>query len=225
VTPTISVVIPVRNGGDLLADALASVRAQTFPVLEVLVVDGASTDDTVAVARAGGAEVLAQAGPTLADAFNEGILAARGTHLAFLAHDDVWEPRKLERQLALLDAEPRAAAVIGLVRFELADGVTAPPGFRPELLVGTHRAPIMETLLAPRASFDRVGLFRREVALAADTDWYARLSDLGLPLLTLEEVVLVKRITATSTSHVAPGATDDLVLALRESIQRKRAQP
>ena len=192
------------------ADALDSIRAQTHPVLEVLVVDGASSDDTVAVAEAGGAVVLAQRGPTLADAFNEGTLAARGTHIAFLSHDDVWEPDKLERQLRLLAENPDAAAVIGLVRFELADGVTAPPGFRPELLTGVHRAPIMETLLVPRQTLERVGLFRPEVALAADTDWYARLSDLGLALVTVEEVVLTKRITVVSTSHVAPGAAQDL---------------
>ena len=220
---TVSVVIPVRNGGDLLADALASIRAQTHPVLEVLVVDGASADDTVAVAEAAGATVLAQDGPTLSDAYNTGILAARGTHVAFLSHDDVWTPDKTALQLALLAQRPEAAAVIGLVRFELADGVTAPPGFRPELLVGTHRAPIAETLLAPRETFERVGLFRPEMAPAGDTDWYARLSDSGLGLATVPEVVVVKRITASSTSHVAPGATEGLVRALRESVLRKRS--
>lgn len=220
---TVSVVIPVRNGGDLLADALASIRAQTFPVLEVLVVDGHSTDDTVAVARAGGAEVLPQDGPTLSDAYNTGILAAQGSHVAFLSHDDLWVPDKLERQVALLRRHPEAAAVIGHVRFELADGLTAPPGFRHGLLTGTHRAPIAETLLAPRSTFDRVGLFRSEMAPAGDTDWYARLSDLGLALLTVEDVVVVKRITAGSTSHIAPGATDGLMRALRESVERKRS--
>jgi glycosyltransferase involved in cell wall biosynthesis len=221
VSATVSVVLPVRDGGDLLRDALDSIAAQTHPVLEVLVVDSHSTDDSAAVAAAAGCRVLSQEGPGLADAYNTGVLAARGSHLAFLAHDDIWMPDKLERQLALLADGGDAA--IGMTRFELADGVTAPPGFRSELLHGVHRTPVPEALLVERATFDRVGTFRREVATAFDVDWFARFSDLGLSLVTVDAVVLVKRITVTSTSHVAPGAEAGLLRALRESVRRKQA--
>ena len=92
----VSVVMAVRDGERYLAEALASVDAQTVAPLEVLLVDGGSRDATRAIAEGHGARVLEQEGDTLADAFNTGIRAARGDAIAFLSHDDVWLPRKLE---------------------------------------------------------------------------------------------------------------------------------
>lgn len=219
---SVSVVMAVRNGAGLLGEAIASVRSQTTPVAEIVVVDGHSTDDTVAVAEAAGARVVAQRGPTLADAYNTGIDETVGSHVAFLSHDDVWSPRKSEVQLALLAVNPSAAAAIGLAEFVLLDGRTAPPGFRRELLGAPRPARIMETLLAPRATFEAVGPFRAEVSPADDADWYARFGDLGLTLAIADEVVLTKRITATSTAHTAANGRELLLRLLRESVERKR---
>ena len=96
----VSVVMAVRDGERYLAEALASVHAQTVAPLEVLLVDGGSRDATRAIAERHGARVLEQEGDTLADAYNTGIRAARGDVVAFLSHDDLWLPRKLELQLA-----------------------------------------------------------------------------------------------------------------------------
>jgi len=214
----------VRNGASLLGDAIASVRAQTCPVAEIVVVDGCSGDDTVAIAAAAGARVVAQRGATLADAYNTGIEETSGSHVAFLSHDDLWSPRKTEVQLALLAATPAAAAAIGLAEFVLLDGRTAPPGFRRELLDAPRPARIMETLLAPRATFARVGPLRAEVSPSDDTDWYARFGDLGLRLAVAEEVVVTKRITATSTAHTTANHRELMLRLLRDSVARKRAQ-
>ena len=221
---TVSVVLPVRNGGPMLGEAIDSVHAQTTAAHEVLVVDGRSEDDSVAVAVAHGARVLDQRGPTLADAYNTGVAEATGSHLAFLSHDDLWLPHKLESQLALLDATPGAHAVIGLTRFELAAGHDAPPGFRTELLDGAHRTPIPEAMLMPRETWDRVGQFRPELAPSSDSDWLARFHDLGLVMGTVDEVVLLKRITGASTSHLDPAGPATLVRALRASVLRKRGR-
>ncbi len=221
---TVSVVLPVRNGGALLGEALDSVHAQTFPVHQLLVVDGHSEDDSVAVARAHGATVVEQCGPTLSDAYNTGVEDATGSHVAFLSHDDVWAPTKLERQVAHLAAHPEVHGVVGLARFELAEGHAAPPGFRTELLTGVHRTPVTEALLVPRSTWDLVGPFRPDLAPAGDSDWLARFLDLGLVLGTVDEVVLLKRITSASTSHVDRSGPSALLRAVRESVLRKRAQ-
>lgn len=220
----VTVVMVVRNGADLLGEAIASVHAQSTPVAEIIVVDGASTDATVALAQAGGARVVQQRGDTIADAYNTGIDLASSSHVAFLSHDDLWAPRKVELQLAALARDPAAAAAIGLAEFVLADGKTAPPGFRHELLAAPRPARVMETLLAPRATFDAVGPLRPEFSPADDSDWFARFGDLGLQLAIVDEVILTKRITATSTAHNAAETGANLVRALRQSIERKRAQ-
>ncbi|WP_369052485.1 glycosyltransferase family 2 protein [Kineococcus terrestris] len=91
-----TVVMPAMNRAHLIGRALDSVRAQTLRPREVVVVDDASTDDTVAVARAHGATVLEMetnggSGP----ARNRGIEAASTTWIAFLDSDDSWHPDHL----------------------------------------------------------------------------------------------------------------------------------
>jgi teichuronic acid biosynthesis glycosyltransferase TuaG len=108
--PTVSVVVPSYNAAATLGDTIASVLAQTFTDFEVIVVDDCSTDSTLEVVRAiaerdsrvrtvrlprnkGG-----PAGPR-----NEGVRQARGRWIAFLDADDIWHPKKLECQLAVLE--------------------------------------------------------------------------------------------------------------------------
>lgn len=99
---TVSVIVPCYNGARYLRETLASALGQTRAPLEVLVVDDGSTDDSAGVAEAFGlpVRVIRQANGGESTARNRGIDEARGDWLAFLDADDVWEPHKLERQLA-----------------------------------------------------------------------------------------------------------------------------
>lgn len=111
----VSVVIPCFNSSATLQRAVSSVAAQTNLPREVIVVDDASTDDTVAVARA-----LAVTHPLLnvsvvslgenvgpGAARNAGWNRASHTYVAFLDADDAWHPRKLEIQGAVMARTPR----------------------------------------------------------------------------------------------------------------------
>ncbi|WP_145122963.1 glycosyltransferase family 2 protein [Rosistilla oblonga] len=97
----ISVVIPCYNRANQIGRAIASVRAQTVPVGEIIVVDDGSTDNTVGVALSYGEDVrvLSQANAGAASARNRGIETACGEWVAFLDSDDEWHPEKIERQL------------------------------------------------------------------------------------------------------------------------------
>ncbi len=110
VPPAVSVVTPVWNAAATLAATVASVRAQTFPDWEMLLVDDGSTDGSRALAEALAAadpriRVLAQGSNTgAAAARNRAIRAARGRYIAFLDADDLWRPEKLARQVPVLAA-------------------------------------------------------------------------------------------------------------------------
>ena len=99
--PLVSVIIPTYNRADLVQEALASVKAQTFRDFEIVVVDDGGTDGTCEVLSAWReTRVLRHPGRRgVSAARNTGITAARGQWLAFLDSDDLWLPDKLARQI------------------------------------------------------------------------------------------------------------------------------
>jgi glycosyltransferase involved in cell wall biosynthesis len=107
----ISVVIPAYNSAAYIGETIDSARNQTQPPFEIIVVDDGSSDDTATVAARHGARVVRQKNAGVCAARNTGILTACGDWIALLDHDDVWEPRKLERQAAAVAARPDVACV------------------------------------------------------------------------------------------------------------------
>ncbi|MGH9423586.1 MAG: glycosyltransferase family 2 protein [Thermoanaerobaculia bacterium] len=105
---TVSVIIPNYNYGRFLREAIDSALAQTYPPLEVIVVDDGSTDETPQVLAAYGDRIRAirQDNQGVGAARNTGIAAARGEYVAFLDSDDIWRPRKLEYEMARFAADP-----------------------------------------------------------------------------------------------------------------------
>ncbi len=99
----VTAVIPNWNRAALLAATLESLRAQTAPPAEIIVVDNGSTDDSVEVARAAGARVIRMdSNMGFARAVNAGIAAARAEFIAILNNDVLPEPRWLETLLTRL---------------------------------------------------------------------------------------------------------------------------
>ncbi|HSB20528.1 MAG TPA: glycosyltransferase family A protein [Anaeromyxobacteraceae bacterium] len=111
---SISVVIPYYNGSRFIGEALASVRAQTLAPLEIIVVDdGSRPEEAAALDRAAPDCVVIHLprnrGPSVAR--NAGIARAQGEWIAFLDCDDLWDPRKLELQAAVVAANADCRAV------------------------------------------------------------------------------------------------------------------
>jgi glycosyltransferase involved in cell wall biosynthesis len=106
--PLVSVIIPTYNRAALVAEAVASVMAQTFRDFEIVVVDDGGADGTPEVVAAWPeVRLLRHAGRRgVAAARNRGVAAARGEWLAFLDSDDLWLPDKLARQIFLLKGRP-----------------------------------------------------------------------------------------------------------------------
>jgi glycosyltransferase involved in cell wall biosynthesis len=130
---TISVIIPTYNNAHFLGEAIRSVRAQTRPADEVIVVDDGSTDRTAAVLEAHAdarLRVIRQPRGGVSSARNRGLDAARGDFIAFLDADDRWLPEMLAKQAALLEAEAGLVCVFSnFVRFDHPSGALLPDQF------------------------------------------------------------------------------------------------
>lgn len=100
--PRVSVVIPAYNAERFIGESVDSALAQTHPDVEVVVVDDSSTDATPHLLAAYGDRIRVhrQSNGGAATARNTGARIATGEWLAFLDADDLWEPAKIERQLA-----------------------------------------------------------------------------------------------------------------------------
>jgi teichuronic acid biosynthesis glycosyltransferase TuaG len=120
----VSVIVPVFNAEKTLQKAIESVLQQTFPAVELIVVDDCSTDASAAMVEAYADKdprVKAIRQPSnagVAAARNRGLDAASGTHIAFLDSDDWWAPRKLEMQLEQMR---RSAAKVCYATYQRVD--------------------------------------------------------------------------------------------------------
>jgi glycosyltransferase involved in cell wall biosynthesis len=108
----VSAVVPLYNRTALARETIDSVLAQTFEDLELIAVDDGSAEDvpTILGSLLACLRLVRRDHGGIAAARNTGLAASRGEMVAFLDSDDVWLPQKLERQVALLEANPHLAA-------------------------------------------------------------------------------------------------------------------
>jgi glycosyltransferase involved in cell wall biosynthesis len=192
IRPKVSAVIPAHNSASTIARALDSVLAQTRPPDEIIVVDDNSSDDTVDVVTAHGSRAIrllqlpVQLGAGAAR--NRGIIEATGELVAFLDADDEWLESKLEKQVALIESDPRISFVASDVIFVSPDGtdlgdlfrcacvVTGPDSWK-ALLACNFVA--TSAVLARRAHLLALGSFDARLKVAEDQDLFIRLALLG----------------------------------------------
>lgn len=217
---TVSVVIPVRDGEALLAEAIDSVLAQTIAVAELIVVDDGSSDRTPAVAKAYRRVIYLRQEPAgQAQARNLGVSQASGAYLAFLDADDLWAADKLEQQLEAFRATPKLAAVFAhAIEFYQRDATGHPIAIgrpKPAMLPGT--------MLIRQEAFAKVGPFVSERQVGEVIDWYARAVDLSLPMRTLDAVLLMRRLHGANLGRRAKDPATDYLRVLRRIVGRRRA--
>lgn len=221
--PLVSVILAVRNGEPYVAEAIESVLASDYRPLEIVVVDGQSSDRTAEIVQTyPEVRYCTQTTLGIAAAYNQGIEAAQGDFVAFISHDDQWSAQKLGHQMSYLQAHPEVQFTVCKFRYFLAEGCSIPPGFRAELLDQEPVGYIMETLVARKTVFDQVGQFNTAYQLAEDVDWYARAKDLGITSAVIPEVLLSKRVHDCNSSTNAQVSTQALLRVLRQSIQRQK---
>ena len=213
----ISVVIPAHNAARFLAEAVASVRAQTRPAAEIIVVDDGSTDETAPLAAQLGVKVITQKQAGAGAARNHGAEAATGQWLAFLDADDLWGADKLAWQWAWMQDHPATDVVFG-------HGVNFwvdPRGQRQEEV--SRPAYLPGAALLRREFFLHRARFHAGVAPSEVIEWYLRLRAENVVIAMIPRLMLFRRLHETNTRQQGDGGRAVDLRLLRTWIDRHRA--
>lgn len=217
----VSVIIPVLNGEAYIVPAIESVLAQDYRPIEIVVVDGGSTDRTIEVVNRY-PDVRVSVDPTSGAAAGRarGVTEARGRYLAFLDADDLWLPRKLTVQVTALTLDPTLDMVFGYVQ----------QFHSPELDIQARRPIFSGETPAPVPAM----LIRREAMLRVPfttqwrtgevIDWYIRALEAGLKAAMLPDLMLRRRLHLGNKSLHDQATRTDYVHILKAALDRRRAR-
>jgi glycosyltransferase involved in cell wall biosynthesis len=227
--PRVSVLIGCWNNAETLPRAIESVLSQSLEDLELIVVDDGSTDETPTLVR----EVpdpriryLRLEHMGISGSLNEGLRQAQAPVVAVQDADDWSLPRRLERQLAVLDARPQVA-VVGCRMREIGPGEEQ---LRPRTTFAAGE--VNRALMRFNPIPNSCAAFRREEALAVggydpsylyamDHDLWLRLADEHL-IFTLDEVLAVRRMGGANVASRRERAQLRETLAIRAATLRRR---
>jgi glycosyltransferase involved in cell wall biosynthesis len=232
--PLVSVVIPCYNQAHFLGEAIESVLAQTYPHLEIVVVDDGSTDNIAAVvARYPGVRCLRQENQGLSAARNTGLRHSIGERIVFLDADDRLMPNAIDVGLTCLREHPECAFVYGRSRFMAFDGSSFNGSPQPRVegdyyLALLRGCPIFApgSVMYRREIFEVVGGFDPSLSPAADYDLYYRIAS-QFPIRCHEKTITEYRKHGTSMTRSGELMLKYNLAALRSQwkhVKRSRQQ-
>ena len=213
--PSVSVIIPTYQRPHLVSQTIESVLAQTYTDYEIIVVNDGSTDNTKEVLASFGDKitVINQENQGVAAARNTGIMAARGRYIAFLDHDDLWQPNKLKKQIACLESHPNFGLVysdmfyfndVGLFPDTYAKLYPVPPVQHCWTLFVRNTIPTCSVVVVRRECLDDVGLFDETMPPCDDYDLWLRLIE-KWPICFINEPLVYYRRSADQQSQNEEG--------------------
>ena len=182
--PLVSVIIPVYNGTNYLREAIDSVLAQTYTNYEIIVVDDGSTDGTWEIVKSYGGRVrgIRKENGGVASALNCGIRVAQGSYIAWLSHDDIFLPEKLERQVRFLQEFKQFKACYTDYYITNATGrilsEIKTPWYPREQAIRALFGDMYisgSTMLIEHACFDQVGFFSDSLRYTQDAEMWLRI--------------------------------------------------
>lgn len=193
--PSISVIVPVFNGREFLADALRSILDQSLAADEIIVVNDGSTDNSSEVAMRFGplVRVVSQPHAGVGAARNAGVGSSTGSYLAFLDADDLMPPQRLERQAGALSMVPECELVFGRqCRFAHGEPLQRLPQFQHEA-ARCDRAILAGAMMCRRGSFDKLGWFATDGVVGEFIRWFDRALAARVQWQMPSEVVVYRR--------------------------------
>jgi hypothetical protein len=228
----VSVVIPCFGQAHYLAEAIESVLAQTYPHLEIVVIDDGSPDNASAVAaHYPGVRHVRQENGGVAAARNAGIRGTNGDFLIFLDADDRLLPNAVEAGLRCLREHPECPAAIGWYHLTAQDGSAVAVGERPNVepdpygeLLKMNWAGFPGRAVYRRSVFEHVKGFDGDVSPAEDYDLNLRIAQ-QFPIRSHGEEVAEHRQHATNASEDAAAMLAKTLAAHRKQRPKTRKDP
>jgi len=185
--PKVSVIIPAYNCASFVNETIDSILNQTYQDFEIILVDDGSTDNTKEVVRKYGDKIkyLYQQNSGVSAARNKGIGVSRGKYIAFLDHDDLWLPERLEKQVKFLDENPEVPLVFSDSYCTDWAGSILERSFEER---SPHRGSIFnelfiknfiptQTVLVRKEIFNIVGNFNPQLKVVQDYDLWLRIAE------------------------------------------------
>lgn len=213
-SPRVSIVIPVYNGGNYLKEAIDSALSQTYPNIEVLVVNDGSADggETERIALSYGDRIryLEKENGGTASALNAGIEAMTGDYFSWLSHDDVYYPDKVELELEeiLRSGNPASIVQCEYDFYDEASKTYTPTDFHKyyskEQLTNSVFSLLQLQIhacgaLIHKSHFGRVGVFNEQLKYTQDIDFWFRML-YGQKSLWVSKSLYMVRVHTESTS-------------------------
>jgi glycosyltransferase involved in cell wall biosynthesis len=243
----VSVVIPAFNAERFLAAAIESVQAQTLNVAEIIVVDNGSIDRTAEIAADLGVVIVEERERGVSRARNTGISQCRQEWIALLDADDLWDPEKIQRQWAAIQACPNAGLVAcyfrvvqdGAVVMEITDELSEQRWAGYDGRVVQERCsyfPKLEHDFFPRFQpscsdavvrhdvFATVGLFDETVVYNEDFEFFMRVFA-RYPLAIVEETLVSCRRHDQKRSLNLQGVRDSLFAIVNHMLEHPEKYP
>jgi glycosyltransferase involved in cell wall biosynthesis len=223
--PVVSVIIPVYNGAQEVQRAIDSALGQTGCKVEVIVVNDGSHDETASVVAEYGDQIRAinQANSGVSMTRNNGIALATGDWVAFLDHDDYWQPEKLWLQLKAAERTNYEAVYTNVGNFGdtgrvgklRSDPETMAEGDLTEALLQDNFI-VLSSVMIKRAVIQGIGGFDTSLATVEDWDLWLKLASSGIRFAAVREPVTMYQWRADSLSK-----NIDLMRTMRQKIVRR----
>ena len=242
-SPRISAVITTFNRASIVTDAIKSVAAQTVPVLELIVIDDGSSDETQESVLKVFQEIsipcryIHKNNGGMASSLNQGVLEAKGDWIAFLDDDDLWHEEHIERCLAIIAQFPELGCVSGL-RDENGALQSVPPSLMTSYQSSTQDksllikncqplvlpffTPVVGTSIIKKDLFGKIN-FEADAGARLDIHFFWRLSELthlGLDLRS-HGIARQYRTSFLSTDNDAPQSIKDEIVLKRSQDEIK----
>lgn len=225
----VSVIIPTYNRAKLIGRAIASVLNQTYQDFEIIIVDDASSDNTVEVVNRFNDEriryIRHDQNRGAAAARNSGIKMARGEYIAFQDSDDQWLPEKLQKQMRVFENAPADVGVVytGFWRIEgekktyiLSNKITRKEGnIHGQLLKGNF---VTIHTVVKRECFKKAGMFDEHLPSLEDWELFIRISKC-YEFKYIDEPLLISYFTPASISANQHARIEALKLILEKHFQ------